>query len=100
MKRRIELFQHLRGMFALALWDVPRSRLILARDPLGKKPLYVRREPYRILFASEIKSLLQANDIPRQVDFRALQEYTLSAMCLPRSLFLKVSRKCVLGTIS
>src|ERR1051326_2435866 len=47
----------LRGMFALALWDSHRSRLILARDRLGKKPLYIRRDAHRLLFGSEIKSI-------------------------------------------
>jgi asparagine synthase (glutamine-hydrolysing) len=71
----LEFFKRLRGMFALALWDVSRSRLVLGRDRLGEKPLYVRREPHRMLFASEIKSILQAEDVPRRVNFQALHEY-------------------------
>ena len=54
-----ELFKWLRGMFAIAIWDVRRRRLVLARDRLGKKPLYLARQPGRLLFASEIKSLLE-----------------------------------------
>ena len=61
----LDLFKRLRGMFALAIWDVTRSRLILGRDRLGKKPLYLRKEPNRILFASEIKAILQDYDVPR-----------------------------------
>src|SRR6267143_4368975 len=53
-ERGLNLFKQLRGMFGLAIWDAARSRLVLARDRLGKKPLYVCREPHRILFASEI----------------------------------------------
>ncbi len=75
-------------MFALALWDAKESRLLLARDRLGKKPLYVRRESRRLLFASEIKSLLQDNSIPRRMDFQALDEYlTLGYVPAPRTLF-------------
>ncbi len=84
----LDLFTHLRGMFALAIWDVRRSRLVLARDRLGKKPLYVRREPHRVLFASEIKSILQDESVPRRVDFHALQEYlALGYVPAPWSLF-------------
>ena len=71
----VELFQRLRGMFALALWDARRARLVLARDRLGKKPLYIRREPGRILFGSEIKSILAAEDVPRRLNLLALREY-------------------------
>jgi asparagine synthase (glutamine-hydrolysing) len=65
----------LRGMFALAIWDSREARLLLARDRLGKKPLYVRREPGRVLFASEAKALLEDRDVPRRLDARALREY-------------------------
>src|SRR5262249_52073918 len=59
----LEFVSRLRGMFAIALWDSTRSRLVLARDRLGKKPLYVCKEPHRVLFASEIKSLLRVADV-------------------------------------
>ena len=74
-ERGLNLFKQLRGMFGLAIWDAARSRLVLARDRLGKKPLYVCREPHRILFASEIKSLLEVCDIPRKLNLQALREY-------------------------
>jgi len=67
--------KRLRGMFGLALWDVKRELLILARDRIGEKPLYVRREPHRLLFASELKSILQVEDVPRRLNQEALQEY-------------------------
>jgi asparagine synthase (glutamine-hydrolysing) len=71
------LFHLLRGMFALAIWDAPRRRLVLGRDRLGQKPLLYRLERGRILFASELKALLSLPeaDVPRQVDLRQLDRY-------------------------
>src|SRR5678815_5811837 len=50
------LFEHLRGMFAFALFDKPRRRLLIGRDRLGIKPLYWHDDGKRIAFASELKS--------------------------------------------
>jgi asparagine synthase (glutamine-hydrolysing) len=71
------LFEHLRGMFALAIWDAPRRRLVLGRDRLGQKPLLYRYEPGRLTFASELKALLALppSIVPRRVDPRALDQY-------------------------
>jgi asparagine synthase (glutamine-hydrolysing) len=71
----LDFLQHLNGMFALAIWDQPRARLILARDRMGKKPLVYRHEPGRLLFASELKSLLTVPGLPREVDRQSLDEY-------------------------
>src|SRR5688572_17409265 len=67
--------EHLRGMFAFALWDRRRRRLLLVRDRLGKKPLYYWRSPECVLFASEIKALLGHPAISREVDADALHHY-------------------------
>ena len=84
----LDLFKKLRGMFAIAIWDAARSRLVLARDRVGKKPLYVCREPHRLTFASEIKSLLEVSDIPRRISDSALREYlALGYVPAPFTLF-------------
>ena len=70
-----DFFKRLRGMFGLALWDAKQERLVLGRDRIGEKPLFVRREPGRLLFASEMKSILQVEDVPRRLNHAALQEY-------------------------
>src|SRR2546425_8808492 len=84
----LDLFRRLRGMFAIAIWDAARSRLILARDRLGKKPLYICREPHRILFASKIKSILEVSTLPRTINPHALHEYlALGYVPAPLTLF-------------
>ncbi|MEA1984547.1 MAG: asparagine synthase (glutamine-hydrolyzing) [Euryarchaeota archaeon] len=70
-----ELVQHLRGMFAFALWDSNRRTLLLARDRLGIKPLYYTVIDGKLLFASEIKSLLQYEGVERAVNTSALHDY-------------------------
>ena len=63
------------GMFAFAIWDAPRRRLVLGRDRLGIKPLYYMEQGGRLVFASEIKALLQIPGVARDIDMGALQSY-------------------------
>ena len=70
-----DFVRELGGMFALALWDSRENRLVLARDRLGQKPLVYRLEPDRLLFASELKSLLAVPGLPRKVDPDAIDAY-------------------------
>lgn len=84
----LDCFDHLNGMFAIAIWDLKRRRLVLARDRLGKKPLVYRHEAGRLLFASELKSLLQLADVPREIDPSAVDAYlTYQYVPHPRTIF-------------
>jgi asparagine synthase (glutamine-hydrolysing) len=88
-----DAFSHLNGMFALAIWDARQRRLVLARDRLGKKPLVYRHEPNRLTFASELKSLLQVPDVPRDIDPVALNEYlTYQYVPHPRTIFRAIRK--------
>ena len=71
----LECLQHLRGMFAFAIWDRQRQVLILARDRLGIKPLYYYSHEGLFLFSSEVRSLLASGLVPRELDPVALHEY-------------------------
>ena len=69
------LVQHLRGMFAFALWDERRQQLLCARDRVGKKPLFWAREGSRIWFGSEVRALLEDGELDWSVDPAALDAY-------------------------
>jgi asparagine synthase (glutamine-hydrolysing) len=83
----------LRGMFGLAIWDDRTKTLLIARDRIGIKPLYYAESRGRLYFASEIKSLLCAPDIPRVLDVDALDHY-LSFLYTPRdgSIFRNIAK--------
>ncbi len=65
----------LRGMFGFALWDSKRKLLLIARDRLGIKPLYYAESGGRLLFGSELKSLLQTGDIERNLNWASVAHY-------------------------
>ncbi len=67
--------KRLNGMFGFALWDSRVQRLWLARDRLGKKPLVYYWDGKRLIFASEIKAILRDPEVPREIDFEALDLY-------------------------
>lgn len=71
----IEGFQRLNGIFALALYDATRRELVLARDPVGVKPLYWTRGPWGVAFASEIRPLVRAGFADREVSRDGLAQY-------------------------
>jgi asparagine synthase (glutamine-hydrolysing) len=83
----------LRGMFAFAVWDQRRRRLYLARDRVGKKPLFYTRQTDRFLFASELQGLLADPAVPREVDFASLDTYlTYGYIPAPASAFRGVAK--------
>jgi asparagine synthase (glutamine-hydrolysing) len=88
-----DCFGHLNGMFAIAIWDAKQRRLVLARDRLGQKPLLYRRENDRLLFASELKSLLEVPGIPREIDSVSLDQYlTYQYVPAPRTILRGFSK--------
>ena len=86
-------FADLRGMFAIAIWDKPRRRLLLARDHMGQKPVFFAMKDNAIAFASEPKCILESGLVGRDVDLEALWHY-MSLRYLPddRSLFKGVRK--------
>ena len=70
-----DCLEHLRGMFAFALWDTRRQRLLVARDRLGVKPLYYTQPQGRLIFGSEIKALLAHPDVSARPNLEAISHY-------------------------
>jgi asparagine synthase (glutamine-hydrolysing) len=84
---------HFRGMFAFALFDASRGRVVLACDPMGKKPLYYALRGERLLYASELKALLCDPALPRAIDRRALRHYfTFKNVPSPLTIFEGICR--------
>jgi asparagine synthase (glutamine-hydrolysing) len=85
--------EELRGMFAFAIWDDRRSRLLLVRDRLGQKPLYYIEQAGSLLFASEIKALLAVRDRTPDLDLPSLHHYlSLRFVPPPNTLFQGVRK--------
>lgn len=70
-----EMLADLRGMFAFAIWDSKRRSLMLARDRVGKKPLFWHDDGKRIVFASELKSLVQDPSVPMDADSQSIADF-------------------------
>ena len=86
-----ECVTRLNGMFAFALWDQRNRTLFVARDHLGIKPLYYVVIGGRVLFASEIKSLMEDPNCPRDIDLDALAElFTFRYVPSPKTLFNRI----------
>lgn len=87
-EKGIDCLQDLEGMFAFAIWDEQKKRLVLARDRIGVKPLYYTIHNGQFFFASEIKAILANREIPRDVNEEALYHYlTFVNTPAPHTLF-------------
>jgi len=87
------LVNKLRGMFAFALWDSRRRRLLVSRDRLGIKPLYFHQNHRQLAFASEVKALLANQMLNREVDIHALNDYfSWGYVPAPRTLLKGISK--------
>ncbi len=85
--------KELRGMFAVAIWDNRRKRLVLARDRIGKKPLFYAVTKSSLVFASELRSLLTIKDLPREINPAAIDAFlTLQYIPSPISIFKAVKK--------
>lgn len=88
-----DCLHRLNGMFAFAIWDSRQRRLFAARDRLGIKPFYYVQMADVLLFASEIKALLQHPQVRAEIDYEALQDYLDLQYCLgDKTLFKGIKR--------
>jgi len=86
-------FARLRGMFAVALWTESEKRLVLARDRLGIKPLYIHRRGDDLYFGSELKAILVHPEVDRRLDPEALGDYlSLNYVPAPRTLVAGIEK--------
>lgn len=95
----LEMFEHMNGMFAFALFDRAARRLVLARDRFGEKPLYVFENDDVFLFASEIKALLVHPDVRAEVDPVGLDEYRSFQHTLGTRTLFEGIRKLAPGSL-
>ena len=88
-----DCIRHLRGMFGIALWDARARRLLLARDRVGKKPLYYLHDAERLLFASELKAIVGDPSVKRVVSPEALDDYlSFGAVPAPRTVYAGIQQ--------
>jgi asparagine synthase (glutamine-hydrolysing) len=88
-----DFLANVNGMFAFALWDSRRRRLLLGRDRLGIKPLYLWNDGRRLIFASEAKAILNVPGVPTRLDHAALGSYlSVGYVPAPQSIFLGVRK--------
>ena len=85
------VFSKLRGMFAIALWDIDQEKLLLARDPIGKKPIHFFIDKGKAIFASEIKTLVISAKTKLELDTDSIMEYfTLESIGNTKSIYKNV----------
>jgi asparagine synthase (glutamine-hydrolysing) len=87
----VDCVKRLHGMFGFAIWDGPRKRLFLARDKVGKKPLYYTQVNGDLVFASEIKVLLAHPQVKREADTQAMADFlSVRYVPAPATLFANI----------
>lgn len=87
----VECVTHLRGMFAFAVWDTRKQQLLIARDHLGIKPLYYTQLGDRLIFSSEIKSILEHPGVERSLNIEAMSDYlSLRYVATPKTMFQNI----------
>ncbi len=96
-KHGIDFISKLNGMFAIAIWDNNQKSLYLIRDRVGEKPLHYFNENNRVIFGSEIKSILAA-DIDRKVDYNALDSFLSFNYVVPPSTLFEGVKHVMPGT--
>jgi len=88
-----QCFARLRGMFAIVLWDSRQRKLLMARDRVGKKPLFYSADSQRLLFGSELKALLAADGLSREIDLEALSDYfSFGYIPAPKTIYRSVRK--------
>jgi asparagine synthase (glutamine-hydrolysing) len=88
-----DCFAKLHGMFAIVLWDARQRRLLMARDRVGKKPLFYSADRQRVLFGSELKALLAADGLSRDIDSQALSDYfSFGYIPAPKTIYRSVRK--------
>jgi asparagine synthase (glutamine-hydrolysing) len=88
-----DCFTRLRGMFAIAIWDPKNRKVVLARDRVGKKPLFYAADKARILFGSELKALLAGVSLSREIDELALSDYfSFGYVPAPKTIYRSVRK--------
>jgi asparagine synthase (glutamine-hydrolysing) len=85
--------QHLNGIFAFAIWDIPRKEILIARDRMGVKPLYYTETANQLIFGSEMKVVLAHPDVGRDIDLISLNEYlSFEYVPSPRTILRNIYR--------
>lgn len=95
--------EYLNGMFAFAIWDAPAQKLFLARDRMGKKPLYYTTQVpgYRLCFGSELKALTEIEQCPREVDATSLADFLcLSYVPDPKTIYKDIYKLAPAHTLT
>lgn len=93
----VDFLDRLRGMFALALWDAPNRRLVIARDRFGQKPLYYYLGPQSLVFASELGGLVASHAFDKREDLDAIDAFVaMQYVPAPRTAYAGV-KKLLMG---